>query len=350
MNADPEKLNVLVTGGGGFIGQAIIRRLVAMGHRVRSLSRRPYPELAALGVETCQGDISDRAAVERACAGCDAVFHVAAKAGVWGDYGEYHRVNVGGTENCLAASRGQARYFIYTSSPAVVFAGRDLRAADESAPYPARPRSPYAVTKAIAEQRVLAASRDDFRTVALRPHLVWGPGDNHIVPRVLALGRAGRLRIIGRGDNRVDTTYIDNAADAHLCALSSLQRDPAVAGRPYFISNEEPVVIWDIINGILAAADLPPVTRKVPRPVALAGAAALEAAHKLLRRPGEPRMTRFVVEQLASTHYFDISAARAALGYSPRVTIADGLRRLHAHLHGAPSVNENLTPILTPLH
>jgi len=322
----------LVTGGGGFIGKAIIDRLLARGWRVRNLSRSCYPALDALGVETVQGDLADRAAVDRACAGCDVVFHVAAKAGVWGPYAEYHRINVVGTENCLAASRGQARIFVYTSSPSVVFGGGDMAGADESVPYPAIHRSPYSRSKAEAERAVLAANTDAFRTVALRPHLVWGPGDNHIVPRILAQGRAGKLRIIGRGDNRVDTTYIDNAADAHLGALDALTAGAAAAGKAYFISNGEPVVIWDIINGILAAADLPPVRRKIPKNVALGGAAVLEMLHRVLRRPGEPRMTRFVVEELASTHYFDISAARRDLGYVPAVTIQEGLARLRAHL------------------
>jgi len=333
MTGASTQLTVLVTGGGGFIGQAIIARLVARGYRVRSLARNHYPGLAAIGVDTVEGDITDRTAVERACADCDAVFHVAAKAGVWGDYADYHRVNVTGTENCLAASQRRARVFIHTSSPSVIFDGHDMPGVDESVPYPARHRSPYSATKAIAEQRVLAANRDDFRTIALRPHLVWGPGDNHIVPRILAQGRAGQLRIIGPGDNRVDTTYIDNAADAHINALDALLTSRAFGGKPYFISNGEPVIVWDIINGILQSADLPPVTQRIPRSVALSGAAALEAAHKLLRRAGEPRMTRFVVEELSATHHFNISAARRDLGYVPRVSIAEGLQRLRDWLH-----------------
>jgi nucleoside-diphosphate-sugar epimerase len=327
-----EKLNVLVTGGGGFIGKTIVQRLLARGHRVRNLSRSRYCDLDALGVETVQGDVSDRATVERACADCDVIFHAAAKAGVWGSYEDYQRINVVGTATCLAASQRRARCFIYTSSPSVIFNGQDMAGVTESVPYPAKHRSAYSATKAIAEQRVLAANRDDFRTIALRPHLVWGPGDNHIVPRILTLGRAGKLRIIGRGDNFVDTTYIDNAADAHLCALDALMGSSAPSGKAYFISNGEPLVVWDMINGILAAADLPPVQRRVPRPVAFAGAAVLETAHRLLHRSGEPRMTRFVVEELAATHHFDISAARSDLGYTPSVSLAEGLERLRAWL------------------
>lgn len=335
MNAEAAAHRVLVTGGGGFVGGAVVRRLVARGFRVRSFSRNVYPELTALGVECVTGDLGDRAAVEHAVAGCAAVFHIAAKAGVWGDYAAYHAANVVGTENCLAAARGHARCFVFTSSPSVVFGGGDMAGADESAPYPARHRSHYSRSKALAEQAVLAANSPELHTVALRPHLVWGPGDNHIVPRILAQGRKRQLRIIGRGDNRVDTTYIDNAADAHLCALDALMRTPsAAAGKAYFISNGEPVVLWDIINGILAAGGLPPLRRGVSKPVALAAAGAMEILHRALRRPGEPRLTRFVVHELASTHYFDISAARRDLGYAPRVSLAEGLQRLRAALRG----------------
>jgi nucleoside-diphosphate-sugar epimerase len=364
---DDHPLTVLVTGGGGFIGKAVIQRLIARGWAVRNLSRHHYPELDALGVTTIPGDLADPDVCRRACAGCAAIIHVAAKAGVWGPYREYERPNVIGTQNLLAACDQRVRWFVFTSSPSVVFGGHDMAGVDESVPYPAQHRSAYSATKAQAERAVLAANRPALRTVALRPHLVWGPGDNHIVPRILAQARAGQLRIIGPGDNQVDTTYIDNAADAHLCALDALRthdpstqppdanqsprrkprkntpltdspgkqpaespRDPA--GKAYFISNGEPIVLWDIINGILAAAGEPPITRKVNRRLALTAAGIMEMSHRLLGRAGEPRLTRFVVEEMTSTHWFDISAARRDLGYHPRVTIAEGLEKLRAHL------------------
>ncbi len=325
---------VLVTGGGGFVGQAVVRRLRDRGHLVRSFSRARYPELETLGAEQICGDLADPAAVDRAVAGCELVFHIAAKAGVWGAYEAYHRPNVLGTRHVIAACRrhGVGR-LVFTSSPSVVFDGAPQEGVDESIPYPRRHRSPYSATKAQAEREILAANDATLQTVALRPHLVWGPGDNHIVPRILAQGRAGKLRIIGRGDNRVDTTYIDNAADAHLAAADALAHNPAAAGKAYFITNDEPRVVWDVINGILAAADLPPVTRRVPKNAAILAGAVLETLHRVARRPGEPRMTRFVAEELATPHWFDISAAKRDLGYHPQVTIADGLQHLRQHLH-----------------
>jgi nucleoside-diphosphate-sugar epimerase len=329
-SGDSAAAPVLVTGGGGFIGRAIVARLLERGQKVRVLGRGKYPDLAARGVECIRGDLSRPGVVEIAVRGCGLVFHVAAKAGVWGRWGDYYNINVRATRRILAACRrcGVPR-LVFTSSPSVVFGGKPQDGVGESTPYPSRFRSHYSATKADAEDLVLRANDAELRTVALRPHLVWGPGDNHIVPRILAQGRAGRLRIIGDGTAKVDTTYIDNAADAHLAAADALEHRPeVVGGRAYFISNNEPVVVWEIINGILAAGGLPPVTKRVPYGAAHAIAGLMELAHVLLRRRGEPRMTRFVVEELATSHWFDITAARRDLGYEPKVTIAEGLQRL----------------------
>lgn len=324
---------VLVTGAGGFLGRAIVERLVEQGACVRGFARRTYPELETLGVEWVRGDLTDKEAVGRACAGRDVVFHVAAKAGVWGAYAEYHRPNVVGTANVLAGCRKHnVPHLVYTSSPSVVFDGRPMEGVDESAPYPARHCGHYSATKAIAERSVLAADGADLATIALRPHLIWGPRDNHIVPRIIAKGRAGKLRIVGPGDNKVDTIYIDNAADAHLLAADALFNNPNARGRAYFLSQEEPVVIWEIINGILAAAGLPPVTRRVPHWMARLAGAVMEGVYGALRLPGEPPMTRFVADELAMSHWFDISAAKRELGYQPRVSIREGLRRLSVWL------------------
>lgn len=319
----------LVTGGGGFLGRVIVEQLLARGHRVRSLARSDYPELVAMGVETVRGDIRDATVVSDACAGCDIVFHVAAKSGIWGNYNEYYEPNVRGTENVLAACKthGVPR-LVYTSSPSVVFDGRGMEGVDESAPYPRRYVSTYSATKAIAERAVLAANGPRLRTVALRPHLIWGPGDNHLIPRFVAQGRAGKLRRLGDGKNLIDTTYIDNAADAHLLAADALQTNPRVAGRAFFLSQGEPIPVWDVINGFLAAAGVPPVTRSLPRIVGWTAGATLEAIHKLFRLQGEPRMTRFVASVLYTSHWFDISAARRELGYEPTVSTDEGLRRL----------------------
>jgi nucleoside-diphosphate-sugar epimerase len=325
-------MRALVTGGGGFLGGAIVRRLVARGDRVLSLSRRRYPDLDALGVAQRLGDVADPRLVRDAVAGCDIVFHVAAKAGLGGRYGDYHRTNVTGTENVLEACRREGvRRLVYTSSPSVVFDGRDMEGVNESVPYPPRYQSPYPQTKALAERLVRSGNGRDLATVALRPHLIWGPGDNHLVPRILARARAGRLRRIGRKSPLIDSTFIDNAADAHLLAGDRLSPGCPLAGRVYFVSNGEPLQLWDLVNRILAAAGLDPVTRCVPFGVAYAAGWVLESANKLLSGDREPAMTRFLARELSTAHWFDIAAARRDLGYTPNVTTKEGLRRLTAH-------------------
>ena len=326
-------LTALVTGGGGFLGLAVVEQLLARGDRVRSLARGVYPGLAALGVEVLRGDLRDAQAVGQACAGCDVVFHVAAKAGIWGRYAVYYEPNVRGTQNVLAACREHGVHrLVYTSSPSVVFDGRSMEGVDESAPYPQKYHSHYSATKALAEQAVLAANGKTLRTLALRPHLIWGPRDNHLVPRIVSQGLAGTLRRVGDGTNKVDTTYIDNAARAHLLAADALETNPRAAGRPFFISQGEPMALSEIIDGILAAAGLPPLTRSVPQGVAWSAGAILEAAYAVLRLKGEPRMTRFVARELATAHWFDITAARTELGYEPAISITEGLHRLEAWL------------------
>ena len=321
----------LVTGGGGFLGRAIVEQLLARGDQVRSFARGDYPDLAELGVEVHRGDLTDRQAVGRACAGRDVVFHVAAKAGIWGRYAEYHEPNVRGTQNVLAACREHGVHrLVFTSSPSVVFDGRSMEGVNESVPYPQTHHSHYSATKALAEQAVLAANGEAVRTLALRPHLIWGPRDNHIVPRIVSQGRAGTLRRVGDGTNKVDTTYIDNAARAHVLAADALESNPRVAGRPFFISQGEPIALWEIVDRILAAAGLPPVARSVPQPIAWLFGAIQEGAYGLFRLEGEPRMTRFVAREFATAHWFDITAARVELGYEPNISIAQGLRRLKA--------------------
>lgn len=330
---DRPPITALVTGGGGFVGRAVVDQLLARGDTVRSLARGAYPDLVEAGVRVLRGDLADPHIVEQACAGCDVVFHVAAKAGIWGAYRGYHDANVIGTRNVLAACRqhGVGR-LVYTSSPSVVFDGRSMAGVDESTRYPARHHSHYGATKALAEQEVLAANDATLRTVALRPHLIWGPHDNHIIPRLLGQARAGTLRRVGNGANLVDTTYIDDAARAHLLAADALSHNPLAAGRPFFISQGDPTPLWALIDRILAAAGLPPVARAVPTPVAWIAGAVLEAAYTLLQLEGEPRMTRFVAHELATTHWFDITAARRELGYDPAISIDEGLRRLEAWL------------------
>jgi nucleoside-diphosphate-sugar epimerase len=321
-------MRALVTGAGGFLGEAIARSLVARGDEVRGLARGDYPGLVAAGVAMQQGDVADEASVDRAVRGCDVIFHVAAKAGVWGDVADYHRSNVLGTQLLLAAARrhGVPR-FVYTSSPSVVFPGGPLRGVDESIPYPSSYSTHYPRTKAIAERAVLGANDAALRTVSLRPHLIWGPGDRHLVPRIVARARAGQLRLVGQGEARIDTTYIDDAARAHLLAAEALDRG-AAAGKAYFITQGAPIAVGTLVNRILAEAGLPPVSRFVPLGIARTAGAAVELVYRLGRLRGEPRLTRFLAEQLAHDHYFSIEAARRDLGYEPRTTIDEGLARL----------------------
>jgi nucleoside-diphosphate-sugar epimerase len=322
-------MRALVTGGGGFLGRAIVEQLCRRGDELRSFSRQPHPELTKLGIEQFQGDLSDAAAVERAVVGCDVLFHVAAKAGIWGPYREYYETNVVGTQNIIAACKkfGVQR-LVYTSTPSVVFNGRDELGIDESTPYSDRFLAWYPHTKCAAESEVLKANGSELATVALRPHLIWGPADNHLIPRLIARARQGKLLRVGAGKNMVDTIYVDNAADAHILAADKLSRDSAIAGKAYFLSQGEPVNLWEFINRILAQADLPPVSRSIPSWLAYTAGSAMEFKHWLLRLPGEPNMTRFLAKQLSTSHWFNISAARRDLGYVPRVTTEEGLKRL----------------------
>lgn len=331
--ANPSRL-VLVTGGGGFLGGAMARELVRRGERVRSFSRGFYPQLEALGVEQVQGDLGDAGAVETACRGVETVFHAAAKAGVWGSEHAFFSTNVIGTRNVVAACRNQAvSQLVYTSSPSVVFDGSDMEGVDESVPYPRRYLAHYPRTKAEAERLVRSAADAHLKTITLRPHLIWGPGDKHLAPRIIA--RARRLRRVGRGDNRVDTIYIDNAVDAHLLAAARLRENPSLSGRVYFISQGEPIPLWDMVDAILNAADLPPVQRSVSAGAALRIGAILEFIYGRLGIQTEPPMTRFVAKELATAHWFDIEAARQDLGYTPAVSIEEGLQRLAAWLRAS---------------
>jgi len=322
-----EPQNVLVTGGGGFLGSAIVRRLVARGDRVTSLSRSVHPELERLGVRQVQADLADAEAVAAACRGVALVFHVAARTGVWGPYESYYRTNVTGTLNVIAACRRHhIRRLVYTSSPSVVFNGRDMEGADENAPYPDHYPAPYPETKALAEKEVIGAADAELHTIVLRPHLIWGPRDTALVPRILA--RAGRLARIGDGRNRVDTIYIDNAADAHLLAAERLRENPGLSGKAYFISQDDPIPLWDMVDAILKAGGRPPVRRSVSRRTAWIAGLLLEAVHKVLHVRKEPLLTRFVAEELATSHWFDIRAAKRDLGYEAAVSTAQGLQRL----------------------
>jgi nucleoside-diphosphate-sugar epimerase len=325
----PEK--VLVTGGGGFLGRAICQCLIGRNDKVRSLSRNYYPALEAMGVKQIQGDLSRPEVVENACQGMDMVFHAAAKPPPWGNYADYYNTNVAGTQNVIhACTKQNVPRLIYTSTPSVVFSATDMEGVDESVPYPAKYNAFYPKTKALAEQLVINSADSRLRTVALRPHQIWGPGDPHFVPRLIA--RAKKLKRIGDGKNLVDTTYIDNAAEAHILAADKLKENPIVSGNVYFISQGNPIPAWDMINAILAAAGLPPVKGSISYRTAWILGAALEFFYRVFNISKEPQMTRFLAGAVAKSHWFDISAAKRDLGYVPKISTEEGLRRLEEWL------------------
>ncbi|MGC4003199.1 MAG: NAD-dependent epimerase/dehydratase family protein [Pirellulales bacterium] len=297
---------------------------------VRVFGRHNYPELAASGAELVRGDIRDPAAVSQAVLGCDAVIHTAAIAGIWGPRETYFDINTRGTIHVLNACRLHGiQKLVFTSSPSVTFDAHDQASIDESTPYPTRWLCSYPETKALAEQAVLAANgQNGLLTCALRPHLIWGPGDPHLVPRLLERARQGKLRRVGDGTNLVDMIYVDNAADAHLQALDALAPGAAVCGRAYYLSQGEPVNCWAWINELLALDGQSPIKKSISRNAARRIGAILERVHTLFNLKSEPRMTRFLAAQLGDAHWYDIGAARRDFGYAPRVSTVDGMRRL----------------------
>jgi len=355
---------VFITGASGFIGGRLARRLLGEGRSVRVLSRRPLPELERLGAQVLLGDLDNLPALRRGCEGAGTVFHVAGRVGVWGPANDFVRINVEGTDNVIVTCHATGvRRLVYTSSPSVVYNGGDLSGVNESAPFCTQAPCAYPTSKAVAERLVQAANSDELATVSLRPHLVWGPGDRNVVPRVLALARRGRLKIIGSGQNKVDVTHISNVVDAHLLAEQALAgchliRDtsqgstagdchvlsdtsaraaPNPGGRAYFITNGEPIVLWDWINELLRGVGLPEIRKHVSLGTAYFAGGMLETLWRVLPLKGEPPMTRFVAKEMATDHWFDISAARRDLGYMPRVTMAAGTADLIEHLKKSPA-------------
>ena len=323
-------MKIFLTGGGGFLGFAIVQQLHANGHEVISFSRKDHPALNQFGVTHFQGDLSEYKVLKGAMTGCEAVFHVAAKTGVWGEYKDYYKTNVTGTENILQACRElNICNLVFTSSPSVVFDGKDSEGQNENLPYAKKYNAWYPQTKAIAEKLVMNANDASLKTVSLRPHLIWGPGDIHYIPKLFKKAKAGKLYILGKTPKPVDCIYIDNAAKAHLLAFNQLLSNPGkVEGKTYFISQSEPIAISALINKLLATGGFPPVTKYLSPAIARLAGRLLETIYRVFGINSEPAITFFLAQQLSTSHWYDISAAKLDFGYLPEVSLEEGMKRL----------------------
>ncbi len=330
-------MKTLVTGGGGFLGRYIVEQLRARGDEVRILSRGRYAELEEIGVESIQGDVRNAAIVEQACRGVDVVFHTAAVAGIWGPWKHYHSINTQGTLNVIAACRVcGVKKLVFTSSPSVVYDGCDHHDADETLPYPTSYLCHYPHTKALAEQAVLAANGDGgLLTTALRPHLIWGPRDNHLIPRLIQKAKAGRLRRVGSGENLISMVYVENAAHAHLLAADALSPESPVGGQAYFINEPAPVNQWGWIDELLVLGGLPPVEKSISANFARRLGAVIEFVYRACGIRSEPPMTRFLAAQLSTSHYYSIERARRDFGFEPIVSVETGMQRIAEEIREA---------------
>lgn len=334
-------MKVLVTGGSGFLGSALCRGLLAQGHQVTSFQRSFSAELERLGVSQVLGALDEQGKVFEALQAQDAVIHNAAKASGWGSWRDFYQTNVVGTQNIIEGCKQcSIQKLVYTSTPSVVHQGRTAVAGgnEQNTPYARHFSAYYPHTKKLAEQAILAANSIQLATVALRPRLIWGPGDTQLLPRLVERAKAGQLRFIGGGTNKMDCTYIDNVVQAHLLALEKCAVGNICAGKAYFISNGEPLPIRDIVNGLLNAASAPVVTRSIPFFLAYSVGVLCELFWRIFRLKNEPPMTRFLAEQLSTEHWYDCSAAQRDLNYEPTVSIADGLLRLQASLNSKVDV------------
>ncbi|NJM07576.1 NAD-dependent epimerase/dehydratase family protein [Candidatus Gracilibacteria bacterium] len=319
-------MRILITGGTGFLGKNLAQALIARGDTVTLLGRNftASQQLIALGALPLYADLRDHDTVIRACRNQDVVCHAGALSAPWGRKRDFYAINVGGTAALIAGCRrADVARLVHISSPATIFTGGDHIETDESAPYPQRFSSHYAASKKLAEELVRAAP--DLPSVILRPKAIFGPGDQALLPRLIAAARAGRLPQIGAGRNRVDMTYIDNVVHAILLSITA----PA-AGKTYFITNGEHIVLWELIRTVLAALGLNTNLRRVPLPIAFTAASLMEARATLTGQ--EPLLTRYTVAVLARHQTYTIAAAQRDLGYHPVVSVADGVRRTIADL------------------
>lgn len=329
-------MRAVVTGASGYLGSELVRGLLASGDEVVAGSRKPVPELAALGARPVELDLSDRDALREAFRGAEVVYHAAAKVGVTGSRADFVASNVAGTENVIAACEARrVPRLVFTSSPSVVFDGGDHVMASNDLPYPTRYASEYPRTKALAERAVLAANgRWGLSTCALRPHLIVGVRDPHLVPRIVQRARAGKLVRVGDGRNEVTLCPVEDAVHAHLLAGRALAPGVPHAGKAYFIGDARPVVLWAWIEGLLAALGIEAPRRRLSKRAAYAVGAACEVAWRILRRDGEPPLTRFVALQLATSHSYDMKPASRDFGYQPVVSTEAATERIVAALHG----------------
>jgi nucleoside-diphosphate-sugar epimerase len=327
-------VKALVTGGGGFIGRRIVEMLLEQGHEVHFLARSQYPEVEALGATAHVIDIRNPTDLISVVKGVDVLFHVASKAGVWGTKEAYYSTNVEGTRALLdAAIAAHVPRFIYTSTPSVVGYESDIINGQQDLPYAKHHRFHYPASKTIAEKMVLAANGPKIATVAIRPHLVFGPGDNHTLPGVVSRAQANKLIQVGDGSNLVDVTYVDNAAGAHIDAMHALKdHTSAPAGRAYFIGNDEPVVLWDWIGTLVHALGLPGPRVKLPLWFATILGTLFEWVWTIFKLDGQPRITRMIAAGVARSHCYDMEPAKRDLGYTIRVNMEEGTARTVAWL------------------
>jgi len=332
MNADK---TIAVTGGSGFLGKEICFLLKDKGYKVKSLSRKKCKELEEKGIKSISCDITDRRCLSEALKGTHAVIHTAAKAGIWGRDEDFYRTNVEGTKNLIEACQENAiEHCVYTSSPSVCFNGDDIKGADESIPYASKKLCSYAHSKQLAEAFVLDSTKHtSLKATAIRPHLIWGPGDPHFLPRLKEKSLSGKLFQIGRGDNFVDIIYVKNAAEAHIGALEKLFQNNNLRGQAYFIGQEEAVNLWDFLNKLLKASSLPSIKKKLPFSLAYAAGVLNEKIFKALKiYDKEPRITPFLALQLGKSHYFNHQKARSDFDYKPSIMTGEGLKLLSKSL------------------
>ena len=319
-------MKILITGGNGFLGRNIFKKLLGKGHELYSFSRSDHPFYKEQGITWFQGDICDFETLKKAVSGMNVVFHTASKVSPWGRWEDFYSINVMGTKNVIKACQQEGiKKLIYTSSPSVVFGNNDLKGADESTPYPKKFIANYGKSKAMAEESILNShGKKDLATVALRPHLIFGEEDPHLIPRLLKK----KLFQVGDGDNMVDVIYVENAADAHILAMEKLSIASPIGGKAYFLGQEKPIPLWDFIGAILKGVGRDPIKKKISLKFAYNLGLMFEKIYQTLGiYKKEPPITRFVALQLGKHHYFDHTNAEKDLGYHPQVNLKNAIER-----------------------